>query len=223
MFFVFTLNESPNPDDSANGENYLYLQKLSRFCHPRCRAAILAGGDAGERNQLSPAKRRARRGEFFGRGAVLFLGMERAVFAHGVAQEQVEHGTRSVAEFAVTTHDGCGVGLEVLADRIIGFAQERVGLGGFDFIEVPFDRERRPIQEIAAARRAVEGNLIRAENEAGEGVSGVADAGEVAPGARRIAGMHADAVAVNTADRLAQRFRLWRTTMVAEDKLISRE
>src|SRR5207247_6937551 len=119
----------------------------------------------------------------------------------------------------VSAHDGRGVGLEVLADCIIGFAQEGVGLSGFDFIEVPLDRERRPVQEIAAARGAVQGNLIRAENETGKSVPGVTDAGEVAPGARGIAGVPADAVAVNAADRLARRLCLWWAASVAEDKL----
>ena len=186
-------------------------------------AAVFAGGDAGERHQLTPAEGGARGGEFFGHGAVVFLGVERAVFAHGVAQQQVEHRTRGVAEFAVAAHDGRGVGLEVLADGFIGFAQERVGLGGFDLVEMPLHRQRRPVQEIAAARGAVEGDLIRAENEAGEGVSGVAHAGQVAPGARRIAGMHADAVAVDAAERFARRLSLRRPAPVAQDKLIGRE
>src|SRR6266496_838560 len=63
----------------------LNLQHLSSLRQAGRGAAVLAGGDSGERHQLTPAEGRARGGEFFGHGAVVFLGVERAVFAHGVA------------------------------------------------------------------------------------------------------------------------------------------
>src|SRR5580658_915221 len=46
----------------------------------RRRAAVFAGGDPGQREQLAPAEGGAGGGEFFGCRAVEFLGAERAVF-----------------------------------------------------------------------------------------------------------------------------------------------
>ena len=64
--------------------------------------------------------------------------MERAILADSVTQEQVKYLSRGVAEFAVTAHDGRGLGLEVLADRFVGFSQERVSIRGLDPGELPF-------------------------------------------------------------------------------------
>ena len=67
-------------------------------------------------------------------GAVVLLGVQRAVFADGVAQQQVEHRPRRLTQLAVAMDDGAGAGLQVAADRVLGLAQQRVGLGRFDLL-----------------------------------------------------------------------------------------
>src|SRR5438309_4036480 len=99
-----------------------------------------------------------------------------------------------MAQFAVALHNGRSVRLQILPDGIFGLAEQRLGLGPFDFVEMTFEGQRFPIEEIAAARRSVESNLIRSQDQAGKRVSGVADAGQVSPGARGIAGMDANAI-----------------------------
>src|SRR6266571_7448830 len=214
----YFLNRLPAPQ--SYWLSVLYLEHFTRLGHAGGGAAILAGRDAGQGHQCTPAEGGPGGGEFFGDGAVILFGVQRAVLAHGVAQEQIEHRTRGMAELTVPMHDGRGAGLEVLADGIVGFAQERVRVGGFDLLDVELDRERVPVQKIAAARRAVERGLIRAEDEASESVAGVAHAGQVAPRARRIAGVHANAVAMHAAERLAGHLVARPAAHVAEEQLI---
>src|SRR6266702_7229008 len=104
------------------GWSVLYLQHFPRLGHAGGGAAIFAGRDSGQGHQRTTAESGAGGGEFFGDGAVIFFGVQRAILAHGVAQEQIEHRTRGMAEFAVAVHDGCGAGREVLADGIVGLA-----------------------------------------------------------------------------------------------------
>ena len=85
---------------------------------------------------MTPAVRGARGVEFLGDGSIILFGVERAIFADGVAQQEIENGTRVVAQFAVTMHDRGSVSLEILADRVVGFAEQRRGLGGFDLSDV---------------------------------------------------------------------------------------
>src|SRR5438094_7665268 len=79
----------------------LYFQHFSRLSHTRRRSAIFAGGHAGKRDQLTPAESRTRSSKFFARGAIIFLGMERAVFADGIAEQKIKDRTRRVAKFAI--------------------------------------------------------------------------------------------------------------------------
>jgi hypothetical protein len=89
----------------------------------------------------------------------------------------------------------CGsVCLEILADGVVRLVQESGGLGGLDEINVVLEGQRSPVQKIAAARGAVERDLVGAEDQAGEGVPGGAYSGEVAPGASRVAGVDANFV-----------------------------
>ena len=113
--------------------------------------------------------------------------------------------------------------MEVLADGIVGFAQERVGFGALDSVQMPLHRQRLPVEEIAAAIRAVERDLVGAEDEAGEGVPRIRDARHVAPGVRAVAGVDANAVAVDAAHQLAHLFIARRAAGVAENELIGGE
>ena len=76
------------------------------------------------------------------------------------------------------------------------------------------------MQEVASAVGAVERNLVSPENEAGRSISRVTDAGEISPGACGIAGMHADAVAMNAANWFAGTLFLRSAAHVAQDELI---
>ena len=68
----------------------LDLQEPSRFGNARCGESVLAGRDAGEGGELSPAERRAGRGELFGHGTVILLGVQCPILADGVAEQKVE-------------------------------------------------------------------------------------------------------------------------------------
>src|SRR5438034_6206451 len=111
------------------------------------------------------------------------------------------------------------MGLEVLANGFVSLAQERVGLGALDLVHVALNGERIPVEEITAPRSPVEGDLIGTKDETGEGVSGVAHAGEVAPGARGITRVHPNAIAVDAAGGFAGGLLARRAAQVAQDKL----
>ena len=51
------------------------------------------------------------RGELLAHGAVVLLGVQGAVLADGVAQQQVERAAPVVAQLAVAVHHGAGPGL----------------------------------------------------------------------------------------------------------------
>src|SRR5207253_2151355 len=74
-----------------------------------------------------------------------------------------------------------------------------------------------PVEEVAAAIGAVVGDLERAQDQAGDGVARVADARHVAPGVGRVAGVDADRVAVDAAQRLVRLDLAGRPAGVAED------
>src|SRR5207244_178600 len=169
---------------------------------------------------MTPAESGSSGVELFGHRTVIFLGVKRAVFAHGIAQQQVEQRPWSVPQFAVAMNDGSDVGLKVLPDRFIGFVQESRGIGRLDLVEVIAKRERFPIEKIAGPCDAVESNLVSSGNQASKSVSGIADPRQVAPGAGRIAGMDSDAVAVDTPRRLARHFFAGCTAAISKDQLI---
>ena len=77
--------------------------------------------------------------------------VNKALFAR-VTKKQIEDGTRVVAEFAITMNDGRGVSLHVLADGLVGFAKESVGLGARDLVPMPLERER--FRSFCASTRA---------------------------------------------------------------------
>ena len=120
-------------------------------------------------------------------------------------------------------HNGRGVTLQILADGLIRFSQECAGLGGLNESEVVGEWERIPIQEIATSSGAVKRSLISSKDQTREGIPGVADASEIAPGASGVASMHSDAVAVDTARRFADGFFARPAAQITQHKLIGRK
>src|SRR5688572_23478061 len=108
----------PQPAGSRS-RNPSHLQDIARLGVARRGAAVLAGGDAGEGDELAPPERRARGGEFLAARAVVLLGVEGAVLAGGVAEHQVQHAAGVVAELAVLVDDRAGAGLEIAANRLV--------------------------------------------------------------------------------------------------------
>ena len=73
--------------------------------------AVLAGGDAGQGRELPPAEGRAGGGELLGDGPVVLLGVQGAVLADRVLQQQVEDRTGFQPELAVAGDQGGGAAL----------------------------------------------------------------------------------------------------------------
>jgi hypothetical protein len=125
--------------------------------------------------------------------------MERAIFAHSIAEQEIENGSWFMTKFTITLHDRRGVCLEILTDSVIRFAQKSRPVGGLDLGRVRGQGKGIPMEEIATAPGAVKRDLVSAQDETGNGVPRVANAGQIAPGACGVAGMNSDAVAVNAA------------------------
>src|SRR5689334_17192280 len=104
-----------------------------------------------------------------------------------------------MAELAVARNNRRRVRLQIATNGLFGFLQQSRRLSGFDGVEMPRNRQRLPVLEIAAAISAVECRLVRAENEAGESVARVADLRHVAPGVGRIERVDADRIAMHAA------------------------
>src|SRR5687768_8135270 len=103
------------------------VEQLPGFGDAGGGSAVFAGGDPGEGRELAPAEGLAGALEFLGDGAVVFFGVEGAVFAYGVLQQQVEDGAGGVLELAVAVGDGGGPGLEVALDGGFELLEERRG------------------------------------------------------------------------------------------------
>src|SRR6185503_5346838 len=116
--------------------------------------------------------------------------------------------------------DGGGARLPLLADRAVELAAERLRIRRRHERQVVGRRLRLPVEEVAAAGDAVEGDLVRAEDQAGEPVPRGADAAHAAPRARGIARVDADRVAVDAADRLARPLVAGRPPLVAQEQLV---
>src|SRR5439155_8127472 len=89
-----------------------------------------------------------------------------------------------------------------------------------DEFYVPMNRQRVPMEEIAPPRGAINRNLKRPENEASEGIACVTGARQVAPRASRVAGVNADAVAMNATRRFALHLFARRAPQVAQEQLV---
>src|SRR5437773_12335845 len=97
-------------------------------------------------------------------------------------------------------HQSTSQSLLLGPNRFFNLAQQCFLVLGFDASAGLGARIRFPSQEIAAAITAIPSHLVSAQDETGEGVAGIADAGDVPPSVGRVAGMNADTVAVDTAD-----------------------
>src|SRR4051812_36857693 len=128
-----------------------------------------------------------------------------------------------MAEFAVMMDKSSRVSLQILTNGVIGLAEKSWATGGFDLRDVARQWKRSPIEEIAAAIGAVKRDLISPKYQAGESVSRIADPSKIAPGARGIAGVDADAIAMDAPGRFAERFFTRRPAHVAQDELVCRE
>ena len=73
-------------------------QQTAGFVAAGGRAAVLAGRHSRQCDQLPPAEGRPRRGELLADRAIVLFGVQRAVFAHGVLQQQIEDRSRGVPQ-----------------------------------------------------------------------------------------------------------------------------
>src|ERR1041385_2894818 len=97
-----------------------------------------------------------------------------------------------MALFAIALGNGTCLGLEISAYGLFGVAQKILWFGRLDFVEMARKRHRLPVEKIAAASDAVEGDLVSAENQAGETVSRICHQRHISPGVGRVARMDAD-------------------------------
>ena len=125
-----------------------------------------------------------------------------------------------MAQLAVALNQRADFGLEISTNGLVSLAQERVGFGPFHLAEVSGRRKGLPIKKITTARGAVQGDLIRAKNEAGKTVPRIGDAGHIAPGVGRVACVDTDRVTVHAAQRFSGLFVAGRSSHVAEHQLI---
>jgi len=168
------------------------VDQLSRLIHARGWEAVLARGHARQGRELSPAERGPGGCEFLGHGPVVFFGVKRAIFADGVAQHKVEHGTLGSAQLAIPVNQSTRTGLVLGLDGDLGLGQQRVGLDVANLFTML--GERVSFRGLAArlARR-----VIGADNQAGERIALVTDARDVPPGIGRVGGMNAHRGAVD--------------------------
>jgi len=85
---------------------------------------VLAGRHAGEGGKLPPAERGADRSEFLAHGAVVYLGMECAILADGVFEQQVEHRASGLIERSIAVYESARAGLIVGLDRGLGLVEQ---------------------------------------------------------------------------------------------------
>src|SRR5882724_7113996 len=128
-----------------------------------------------------------------------------------------------MAKFTVTLGNSARLGLKISADGIFGIAQQILSVLAFNFLKMPCEGERLPIEEIAAAGCAIEGNLVGSENQAGKTVSRVGHECHVAPGISGVARMNPNRVAVHTANRLSGDFIAGSAAHVPKNELICRK
>src|SRR5262249_18766581 len=143
---------------------------------------VLARGDARQGGQLSPAKRGARLRELLRDCPVVLLGVQPPVLADRVAQEEVEHRPRGVAQLAIALDQGAGAKLVVLADRPVQVPEQDRGLRGLHALEVLGQGEGTFLVTPVAAvlRPAVAlGDVRRGQDQAGGPVARVAQPRDV--------------------------------------------
>src|SRR5215471_4066066 len=95
------------------------LEQRARLGDARRWPAIFAGGDARKSNQVAPTEGWARRDELFRNGAIEFFGMKGAVFADGVAQQEIKHRPWRVTQLTITRDQSARFGLEIPANGFL--------------------------------------------------------------------------------------------------------
>src|SRR5262249_54765326 len=101
-----------------------HLQQLARLLVARGREAVLAGDDAGQRDEVAPLERRPRAVEVLRHRAVVLLRVQGAVLADAVLQQHGERRARVVPLLAVAL-DVRGAQVQVpLLQRAFGVAQQ---------------------------------------------------------------------------------------------------
>ena len=123
-------------------------------------------------------------------------------------------------QLAVAMNQRADFGLEISPDRLVGLVQQRVRIRRLDLTEMSCGRHRFPIKKITTARGAVQGDLIRAQNEAGKTVPRIGDAGHIPPGVGRVARVDPDRVAMHASQRFPGLFVAGCSAHVAQDQLI---
>src|SRR5262245_18226041 len=104
-----------SPECSATPNTH--FQRLGRLVVSRRREAVFASCDAGQADELPPAKSRAGHGEFLGDRAIILLGVQCPVFARAKAQQHLEDRLRVEAEVAIAMHRRTGPDLIAGLDR----------------------------------------------------------------------------------------------------------
>src|SRR4030095_4304226 len=95
-----------------------------------------------------------------------------------------------------------GVRLQITPERLIEFGEQSARVGRLYSLHVTRQRQWLPILEIPATIRTIQRCLIGHEDETSEGVTRPGYPREISPCSCRIAGVHTDGIAVNTADWL---------------------
>ena len=144
--------------------------------------AVFAGRHAGKPDDMAPLKRLACASELLDDGSIVLFGMQSAVFADRVAQQQVEDRADRVSLRAVALNEGGGMRLIVLPNRAVQIAQERSGILRFDRSGLFCQRVGRQLFPVAAHRY---GQVIARHDQLCHCVVVIADMGDVAPGHRR--------------------------------------
>src|SRR5205085_8848723 len=130
--------------------------------------------------------------ELLGNGAVVLFGMESAVFAGGIAQQNVQKRPGVGIQLSVATGDRAGVELVLLPDSGVHLRQKGAPVRGFHLLQLLGER----IRYIVHAAR-LSGRMVRAHDEAGKAGPAVADTRDVPPGIRRIRGVDPNRIAVD--------------------------
>src|SRR5262249_18436482 len=127
------------------------------------------------------AERRSAGLELIADGLVIFLSVQRPVFADRKFQEQIEHATGGIVLLAVGVGRRGRQGLVLVANRVLRLLEQLLAVLGLNAGAGVGAGIRFPVEEIAAAIGAVVAGLMRPEDQAGKRIAGVADAGHVPP------------------------------------------
>ena len=139
-------------------------EPLARLGDPGRWPAVLAGGDPGQRDQLSPAEGRPRRGELLGDRAIVLLGVQGAVLADG---DSPGAGRRRRAAGWSSSPSRCADGAGAAPGRWRGSPRRARAAGRPARLSRIGSRIARPgagppVQEVAAAVDPVVGDLVGA-------------------------------------------------------------